>query len=161
MIDDVCTPTGLVGTTSPSAVVIRCCGCQSAQTDGTGEEEPRFFYFQSNNKLIKDNISMQTDSIDIARVTSTKFLDVMIDHTLTWYDPSCCPSKRRRITLMPYRSTTTITGRWSSFFGDVFRFVSQRRTQSLITQGLLIKLRQDYLQRCNAFTSTHNCVKIY
>ena len=43
-----------------------------------------FILFRNKTKLIKGNVNKRIHDIDISRVTSTKFLDVISNDTLTW-----------------------------------------------------------------------------
>ena len=46
-------------------------------------KKTNFILFRTNNKRMTENVTIHIDGVDISRVTTTKFLGVIINETLT------------------------------------------------------------------------------
>ena len=49
-------------------------------------KKTNFISFRTKNKCMPENVKINIDGVDISRVTSTKFVGVIINETLTWDD---------------------------------------------------------------------------
>ena len=49
-------------------------------------KKTNFILFRTKNKRMMDNVKIHIDGVDISRVTSTKFLGVIVNESLIWDD---------------------------------------------------------------------------